>query len=424
MSSSLLEEDVFTTLPDLLKPIIEGFEGRERDVVLLSSLGVISAILPNVYSMYDSNIYSPNLYIMIVAPPASGKGRMNLALKLINPIHKKIRNESDSTRKSCLDCPDKDSSQCPKVSLKIVPGNVSCSKLYAHLGNTNFGILIFESEADSLSGMLKQEWGNFSDVLRKAFHHEKISLSRMSDDLIIEVEYPKLSVILSGTENQLQPLIKSKENGLFSRFLYYYFNSKSEWKNISAQGSEFNFNDEFELLSEHLFELYGILALKQNNPVKVELTETQWNRFNEEMKIIHDTVSIEGQEYFTSSVKRHGVILIRIITILSILRNFEDIRGRDAVVADNIDFEIAMSIVETTIYHSLEVYYLLDDRKSKLPLNEFKILRDMDEQFLRSDAIELANSLDVKPRTLDNYLKRWISKNIIAKVSNGIYRKT
>ena len=82
------------------------------------------------------------------------------------------------------------------------------------------GVLIHESEADTLSKMFSQEWGDFSDVLRKAFHGERLSLSRDSDDEFMEIESPKLSVVLSGTRNQITPLLKSRENGLFSRFIY------------------------------------------------------------------------------------------------------------------------------------------------------------------------------------------------------------
>lgn len=421
--TKLLDENIFLNVPELLKPILAGFEGRERDVVLLSTLGVISAILPNTYSRYDGHKYTPNLYIIIVAPPASGKGKMNLALKLINPIHKKIRDESTEIRETCLKCPDEATSQCPKVNLKIVPGNVSCSKLYSHLANTNYGILIFESEVDSLSSMLKQDWGNFSDVLRKAFHHEKLSLSRTTDDLILEVEEPKLSVILSGTKNQLQPLIKSTENGLFSRFLYYYFDNKSEWKNISPEGSEIDYNYEFDLLSGQLFDLYGVLVERIDNPIEVKLGEIHWDEFNSEMKKIHDLLSVEGQEYFSSSVKRHGLILVRLATTLSILRNFPNIREKQFLDIGEIDFTIALSIVKTTIYHSLEVYYLLEDKKSKLPLNEFKILEGLNEEFQRAEAIQLADSLKVPQRTADEYLKRWVENNIVIKISNGIYKK-
>jgi hypothetical protein len=359
---------------------------------------------------------------MIVAPPASGKGRMNLALELVEPIHKFIKNNSLQLRNECLADKDNKPNDCPKVDLKIVPGNISSSKLYQHLENSNFGILIFESEADTLSSMLKQEWGNFSDILRKAFHHEKISMSRSTDDLILEVNDPQLSLILSGTENQLQPLIKAKENGLFSRFLYYHFNEKSQWKDISELGSEIDFREEFKKLSKTLFNIYGRLV-ERSSELRVRLTEEQWVKFNEEMRKIHNTISLEGQEYFSSSIKRHGVILVRLLTVLTVLRNFEDISNNDILYVDSIDFEIALSIICTTIFHSLEVYYLLDNDKNDLPVKEFKLLQKLDEKFERQEAIKLASSLEIPKRTADFYLKKWQGKELIVKISNGIYKK-
>jgi hypothetical protein len=70
--------------------------------------------------------------------------------------------------------------------------------------------LIFENEADALSNMLKQDYGNFSDILRNSFQHETVSISRASDDRYFEIKSPQLSIVLSGTPNQVMPLIQSK----------------------------------------------------------------------------------------------------------------------------------------------------------------------------------------------------------------------
>ncbi|HAO05422.1 MAG TPA: hypothetical protein DCQ50_00250 [Chryseobacterium sp.] len=44
---------------------------------MLSSLGILSNCLPNIKGNYDGDSVYPNLYILIIAPPASGKGVMN-----------------------------------------------------------------------------------------------------------------------------------------------------------------------------------------------------------------------------------------------------------------------------------------------------------------------------------------------------------
>ena len=41
--------------------------------------------------------------------------------------------------------------------------------MYAYMGSSKHGLLIMESEADTMSNMLNNDWSNYSDVLRKAF---------------------------------------------------------------------------------------------------------------------------------------------------------------------------------------------------------------------------------------------------------------
>lgn len=90
METDFLPEIVYQKLPEILFELTEPFTGREKDVVLLSSLGVLSAALPKVHGIYDGNLYSPNLYLLVVAPAASGKGVMNKSKVLIEKIHQYI----------------------------------------------------------------------------------------------------------------------------------------------------------------------------------------------------------------------------------------------------------------------------------------------------------------------------------------------
>ena len=80
----------------------------------------------------------------------------------------------------------------------------------------NDGIgLLFESEGDTLSQTLKSDYGNYSDVLRKAFHHELVSLSRRKDREYCEVANPRVSVALAGTPEQVRRLIQRQVQKLY-----------------------------------------------------------------------------------------------------------------------------------------------------------------------------------------------------------------
>ena len=49
----------------------------------------------------------------------------------------------------------------------------------------NSGILC-ETEADTITNALKQDWGGFSDILRKGFHYEEVSYARKGEEIKIQ----------------------------------------------------------------------------------------------------------------------------------------------------------------------------------------------------------------------------------------------
>ena len=83
VKNDLIDQKIYKLLPTTLRKLTDNFEGREKDIILTSSIGVLSACLPNVYGMYGSEKLYSNLYLMIIAPAASGKGVMNKSRLLI-----------------------------------------------------------------------------------------------------------------------------------------------------------------------------------------------------------------------------------------------------------------------------------------------------------------------------------------------------
>ena len=124
----IINEQVYQNLPEPLKQLTDLFKDRERDIVLLSCLGVLSGCLPKVYGIYGgSKVYS-NLYFFIVAPAASGKGAVKYAIGLVKSIHEKIKNDSEQEAKDCKKNKDIDNDDCPGIKYKIIAGNI---KIYA-----------------------------------------------------------------------------------------------------------------------------------------------------------------------------------------------------------------------------------------------------------------------------------------------------
>ena len=73
--------------------------------------------------------------------------------------------------------------------------------IHKHLEFNEGSGCICESEADTITNALKQEWGGFNDVLRKAFHNETILSSRRAYFEYTKIEAPKLSLSITGTPN-------------------------------------------------------------------------------------------------------------------------------------------------------------------------------------------------------------------------------
>lgn len=425
METNFLPEIVYQKLPEFLHELVRPFSGRERDVVLLSSLGVLSAALPKVFGVYDGNKYSPNLYLIIVAPAASGKGVMIKPKKLVEKIHQNVTEVSLGDIEDCKaqKKEKKDVNiKCPDLEVKVVPGNVSSSKIYKHLKNAPHGLLIFETEADTISVMLKQDWGNFSDILRKAFHHETISISRETDDKFIEIQYPQLSLVISGTPNQIKPLIHSKENGLFSRFMFYLFDDVMAWKDVSPKGMKIDYNELFSLASIEIFNLYNKLQ-KSETYLEITLSDSQWDKFNEDMSFVTQLFIGQGRSEVLSIVRRQGLIVFRLCMILTIIRNKDLENFPSTLVCEDADYLAAFEIMKTTIDHSMHASNLLDNGKIELTVRETLFLASMGKRFTRAEALVYAEDKGIPTRTLDYMLKRLLEGKFLSKVSNGVYER-
>lgn len=306
--------------------------------------------------------------------------------------------------------------------MKLIPGNVSSSKIYKHLKNAPYGILIFETEADTISVMLKQDWGNFSDIMRKAFHHETISISRESDDKFIEVRYPQLSLVISGTPNQVKPLINSKENGLFSRFIFYVFNDVVGWKDVSPKGIKIDYNAIFSTVSIEISNLYQKLENNISN-VEITLSDSQWDQFNRDMSYVTELFIKQNRSDVLSIIKRQGLILFRICMILTIIRNKDLETFQDNIVCDDADYLIAFEIMKIIVDHSMHASNLIQDGKIELTVRETQFLANMSKNFTRANAVVYAEQINIPTRTLDYMLKKLTENSFLSKTSNGIYEQ-
>ena len=416
-----IPQQVYNNLPEPLKEITNNFSGRERDIILLSSIGVLSTCLPNVFGIYDERKIYPNLNIFIIAPPASGKGVMNWSKKLVEPIHNNVMRES-RRKISEYNTSQNSNDPKPKLEIKIVPGNTSTAKIYQHLESAQDSLLIFESEADSLSQMLKQDWGNFSDLLRKAFHHETVSLSRQTEDRFLEIRSPKLSIVVSGTPNQVKPLIESKENGLFSRFVYYFFDDINGWKDVSPKAQRVNHDDLFESKAAEVLNLHN--NLRALDKVEVRLNNNHWDIFQGRLTLADSIILQTNKVDFIPVVRRFGTITFRIIMIMAVLRKQNQITEANKIIyASDEDVTIGIELMKILLDHSLKVFDKYEKNAKSMTMFERNLYSQLSGNFRRNQGLEIAERLNIPERTFDEILKRWEKRKLLKKVRHGQYEK-
>lgn len=422
MERPIISDWIYNQLPEELQFLTKDFNGRERDIVLLSSLTVLSNSFPNVYGIYDGDEVYPQIFLVIIAPPASGKGVMNYSRNILQKVHDAIFSSTYRLYRSCEDEKKKDKTNtdvCPNVQVKILPANISTSEMYSYLGNCDNGLIIIESEADTITSMLKNDWSNYSDILRRVFHHEPLSISRKTDKVFVEVKEPKLAMLVSGTPDQLKPLIQSKENGLYSRFLVYNFDEIAPFKEVFKKDA-IDKKKNFKKLGDKIYDTYKKLE-SRNKKIVFKFSEFQEESFMELIDDIRNSVINKNKENFVPNVHRHGLIFFRIAMILTVLRNIETIHTSDIIECTGEDFITAYSLIEILLEHSEYTFNTIEI--GNLSLQDEQILDSLPHFFTRSQLLDIGKQLNIPMRTIDDKISQWKRKKLIKKVDKSTYHK-
>ncbi len=283
--------------------------------------------------------------------------------------------------------------------------------------------LIFETEGDTLAFTFKSDYGNYSDGFRKAFQHETISYYRRTDKEHVEIEKPCLSAVLSGTPKQLTNLIPDAENGLFSRFIFYYLSMKSEWKDVFARQADNGLENYFNDLGYRFYELFK--ELKSNLEIEFILSDEQQKTFNQKFSQWQNFYEkLLGSEY-NATVRRLGLITFRTAMIFTVLRIMETGEISQPLICSEIDFNNALSITEVLIKHAKKVYSGLPVSVN-LPTRENRKQRfysQLPETFSRQDYVKIANKLKIPDKTAQGYIAKFKEKGLIHSDKKDCYQK-
>ncbi len=424
-------------LPKMVEAIARnGNSEQDADVLILGTLVTLSSCLPHVYGIYGDRPVFPNLFLFVTAPASAGKGRLTLCRRLVQPIQDQFRNlfnqdlekyrkERAAYEQQRKNDPTAKAPREPVRKMLIIPANSSATMIYQILAENGGAGLMFETEGDTLANIFASDYGNYSDGFRKAFHHEPISYMRRKDHEYVELMQPKLSTVLSGTPRQIAALIPDAENGLFSRFLFYYVDFQLTWLNVfSGQGDALD--ETFDVISHQVLALYQHLL--QSPDIRFSFTSAQKRVFNTFFSRAQRQYWKRLGDSIIASVRRMGLITFRMAMVLSVLRLADKKKLPELLYCSDDDFTSAMTIARVALCHTVRVYRELTCRELAHPAAEGagrkqELLRLLPDEFDTAKAQEFAIRLNIPRRSAERYLADWTKSGALEKVAFGRYQK-
>ena len=451
--------------PEFLQRIIKaGSNMIQHDIMLLGALTALGACMSRyVRCLYGGKYHHPSLQCFVVAPSASGKGILSYIRLLVEPIHDEIRTEvatqmkAYKKEKAAYDAMGKERSkmeapQMPPNRMFLISGNNTGTGILQNIMDSDGTGLICEAEADTLSTAIGSDHGHWSDTLRKAFDHDRLSYNRRTDQEYREVKKSYLSVLISGTPSQVQTFIPTAEDGSYSRQLYYYMCGISKWI------SQFMDN---EIDWEEIFTAMGLEWKEKLSVIKahgihtLQLTDEQKEEIDTVFSDLFERSSVANGREMYSFVARLAVNLCRIMSEVAVLRALESPHPYDfktspsspftpdkEIPADNCkdgiitrwdvsisqeDFHAVLSLAEPLYCHATHILSFLPNTEISHRPNADRdyLFQKLGNEFTRTQLLEEAVAMGIKENTALTWLKRLTKYGKLVSVDGkGSYART
>ena len=439
----LLDPSVYTNLPSILRKAVDTMHIRqEKDLVLIGSIVTLSSVLLPFRTIFHGRTIFPNMFLFVPGPAGSGKGRLDFCYRLVRPIHNDKRElwqlqqeeyKQELDRYRALSKKEKANTTSPvkpPITLLRVPANCSATS-FAEAMADNGNMLMFETEGDTVVNTFKSDYGNYSDNFRKAFAHEEFGyLRRGNDSEEKEVHNPRLSVVLSGTPEQVKSLIPNAENGLLSRFIFYTLSATDEWLDgFSGYDTENPLEKVFDDLGAEVERYYQ--HLKSIQEVWFSLSFVQQQKFNDYFAEEKQRMKELNGDLYNASTHRLSWALLRISMILSALRCMDTGKVPEKIECSDADFDTALSIIRTISQHNDYIFNVLNEGVTEeVKVSETyssaarsTLLSILPDSFTSKDMQAAAVKISKSVRTVERQIRRAINNGQVKELGKGSYQK-
>ncbi len=445
----VLPEEVYDHLPSFLKDCVKNAMSKEdRATILLGTLACISACFHNVRGVYDGRPTYSNFYLFVVADAGMGKGALTLCGEIVRPVNRELHEISKRQMKDYKEAlaafakskgEGREIPEEPPMRMLIIPANSSASSFLKILSDNDGMGLMFETEADTLSQTLRSDYGNYSEVLRKAFQHEPVSQSRRKDREFIDVSEPCLSVVLSGTPEQVRRLIPDAENGLLSRFCFYNIPFQRNIRNV------FSISD-LSLSKNAIFRQLGGQFMRERDAFMrrgkftFSVPEFLHAPFTDWLRTWNDECCEEIDNGMQGVIRRMGHIAFRIMMILTIVREFGNYTAKEArmpdgtiqLVCSDEDYYTAISIADTLIEHAKYIYTrlavpakqkVIKQKENRAIARRNRLFNLLPDEFTKADYDKVVADNNENLCTAGRWIDIFIRGGQLQRVAQGRYAK-
>lgn len=441
-------EEVWEHLPPLLLDTLKvAVSDRERDLIALASVTALGSTLPNVEGMLKKDEYQLPFYTLILGPSGSGKGCVDVVRYLIGPWQVYVLNNSQAGHKEYLaqleafelykarqkasagkapqpGTPPEEPVPVPLRRLHI-SGYTTTARMIEQLEeNKPYASFLYETELESSSNTVSQDFGNYSYVLNQAFQHERISCSSKMNGSAY-VDHPVLGFLATGTPGMLPRFIPSTESGLFSRMLIYRLTGYAEYQPLTSSDDTKSVLHYLRGLGQRVLDMAIHL---EKHETFVRFSDAQRKRLDRYFEKEYNNVRVFGNDDVASVVLRYRLIIFRIAMTLTAIRKGEALGVEDDMVVSDEDFGVAFRIGTVCLKHSLFVATSLraaaKTQPHKVPTAQLDLFADLPDEFTAAQIQEAASVRGISRSAVFRMLKRAQDMGFVISYSRGCYKKT
>lgn len=359
MDTAIYEKNNLPSLLDQIGATVKN--SQNRDMALLTTLTILSCMLRHYDVEHRNKIEGCQLSNYILGNAATGKGYVNTWRQIGMGYHRSLdkiyRDELEiykSTLQEASGNPEKLERLIKPIRKTLFLATNTNKPTLAKELFDNDGIgLLFSTEADTLITSNKGEHGNFSDLMRAAFHGEPHSINRKSmEDGPIEIEKVRFGMLLTSTLNQLLGFITNYEDGLFTRFIYYIVSPNAGYEYERDGDNATELNQLIDSISKR-FEKIGKFDSELTYSIRFQFTDDQKDQRDAFLKSVDDDFNTQYDGRLHGNITRYSLTFTRMCMLLSYLRYFDEEKPHNVktITCNDVDFNTTILIVGKLIHH-------------------------------------------------------------------------